>query len=88
MKETFQQAGSLIGGPVGGQLGGLFNRALYALTGFGDYKVQSNALLEETNGPLRLSIEATKSSLCAIVNTLRIFIRLPVPPTHLPRLEI
>lgn len=51
MKETFQQAGSLIGGPVGGQLGGLFNRALYALTGFGDYKVQSNALLEETNGP-------------------------------------
>lgn len=50
MKSQFEDAGNLIGGPLGRQAGGLINRAIYALTGFGDYKVQSNALLE-TNGP-------------------------------------
>lgn len=50
MHSQFKQAGSLIGGPIGEQAGGLINRAIYALTGFGDYQVQSNALLE-TNGP-------------------------------------
>lgn len=49
-KNLYEDAGGIIGGPVGRQLGGLFNRALYALTGFGDYKIQQNALIE-TNGP-------------------------------------
>lgn len=51
MKPAFQAAGNILGGPAGGQVGGLVNRALYALTGFGDYKIHTNALLEETNGP-------------------------------------
>lgn len=50
MKSSFEDAGHIIGGPAGRQVGGLINRAIYALTGFGDYQVQSNALLE-TNGP-------------------------------------
>ena len=36
---------------VGSLVGGLVNRAIYALTGFGDYKIKSNALVHETNGP-------------------------------------
>lgn len=43
--------GGAPGGAIGGALGGLLNRALYSLTGFGDYKIQRNSLLEETNGP-------------------------------------
>lgn len=50
MKGAFEDAGGILGGPVGRQLGGLFNRALYAVTGFGDYNVKRNVLLE-TNGP-------------------------------------
>lgn len=58
-KSGFTNAGAALGSSVGGKsgavagglLGGLLNRALYALTGFGDYKVKSNALLDETNGP-------------------------------------
>ena len=50
MHSAFQDAGGIIGGPVGRQLGGLFNRGLYALTGFGDYQIRKNSLLE-TNGP-------------------------------------
>lgn len=50
MKDTFRQAGHLLGGPLGEQAGGLVNRGLYALTGFGDYDIRSNSLLE-TNGP-------------------------------------
>lgn len=50
MKSQFEDAGGIIGGPVGRQLGGLLNRGIYALTGFGDYKVQKNILME-TNGP-------------------------------------
>lgn len=50
-KGLFEQAGNILGGPIGGQAGGLINRALYALTGFGDYTVRKNVLLEETNGP-------------------------------------
>lgn len=50
-KGLFEQAGNILGGPIGGQAGGLINRALYALTGFGDYTVKKNVLLEETNGP-------------------------------------
>lgn len=46
----FREAGRALAGPVGGALGGLANRALYALTGFGDYQVKNNVLLE-TNGP-------------------------------------
>lgn len=46
--------GGVLGGPagaaLGGALGGLAHKALYALTGFGDYTVQKNVLLE-TNGP-------------------------------------
>lgn len=50
MQGAFRQAGSILGGPIGEQAGGLINRALYALTGFGDYSVRKNVLLE-TNGP-------------------------------------
>lgn len=50
MKSQFEDAGNILGGPLGRQAGGLINRALYAITGFGDYKVKYNTLLE-TNGP-------------------------------------
>lgn len=50
MKRQFEDAGAILGGPVGRQLGGLLNRAVYAVTGFGDYNVKHNVLLE-TNGP-------------------------------------
>lgn len=50
MKGAFEKAGGALGGPVGSVLGGLLNRGLYAITGFGDYVVKSNVLLE-TNGP-------------------------------------
>lgn len=50
MKNQFSDAGGIIAGPVGRQVGGFLNRALYALTGFGDYVVKKNVLLE-TNGP-------------------------------------
>lgn len=50
MKRQFEDAGAILGGPVGRQLGGLLNRAVYAVTGFGDYSVRHNVLLE-TNGP-------------------------------------
>lgn len=50
MKSKFEDIGRTLAGPVGGPLGGLANRALYALTGFGDYTVKSNTLME-TNGP-------------------------------------
>lgn len=61
-KSAFSGAGRLIGGSMaggpgaaaGGLLGGLLNRALYAITGFGDYKIRSNVLLDETNGPPRV----------------------------------
>lgn len=49
-KPYYQAAGALLGGSVGSLAGGLANRAMYALTGYGDYTVKSNALLE-TNGP-------------------------------------
>lgn len=49
-KGLFEAAGNAVAGAPGGALGGLLNRGLYALTGFGDYQVRSNALLE-TNGP-------------------------------------
>lgn len=49
-KSAFQSVGNALGGNTGGHIGGLLNRALYALTGFGDYKVKKNVLLE-TNGP-------------------------------------
>jgi hypothetical protein len=50
-KKLFEAAGSAVGGPVGGYLGGLLNRAIYALTGFGDYQVQQNVLLESNAPP-------------------------------------
>lgn len=50
MRGQFEDAGHIIGGPAGRQVGGLLNRALYAITGFGDYKIKYNTLLE-TNGP-------------------------------------
>lgn len=58
-KKGFSAAGSALGsaiggGPgaaVGGVLGGLLNRAMYALTGFGDYSVRSNVLLESNDPP-------------------------------------
>jgi len=50
MKGVFKQAGHLVGGPIGAQVGGLINRGLYSLTGFGDYQINSNSLIE-TNGP-------------------------------------
>lgn len=58
-KKGFSAAGSALGsaiggGPgaaVGGVLGGLLNRAMYALTGFGDYTVRSNVLLESNDPP-------------------------------------
>lgn len=61
-KEAFSNAGGMIGSSVGGGpgsvvgsvLGGLLNRALYAITGFGDYKIRQNVLLDETNGPPRI----------------------------------
>lgn len=49
-KNTFRAAGSALYGKPGAEVGGLLNRALYALTGFGDYQVKSNSLLE-TGGP-------------------------------------
>lgn len=49
-KGLFEAAGGAVGGPVGSFLGGLINRGLYAITGFGDYKVMKNSLIE-TNGP-------------------------------------
>lgn len=49
-ENAFGDAGHAIAGAPGRALGGLLNRAIYALTGFGDYTVQRNALLE-TNGP-------------------------------------
>lgn len=42
-----------MGSMIGSGLGNLAHSALYALTGFGDYKVQSNTLLE-TNGPPKI----------------------------------
>lgn len=50
-KDEFEKVGSAFGGLPGKHVGGFLNRALYALTGFGDYKVKQNVLLEETNGP-------------------------------------
>ena len=58
-KRAFSNAGSALGAgiagapgaAVGSLVGGLVNRAIYALTGFGDYKIKSNALVHETNGP-------------------------------------
>lgn len=50
MKDQFKAAGSILAGPIGDQVGGLLNRALYAITGFGDYNVKSNILVE-TNSP-------------------------------------
>lgn len=58
-KRAFSNAGSALGAGIGGApgaavgslVGGLVNRAIYALTGFGDYKIKSNALVHETNGP-------------------------------------
>ena len=58
-KKGFSAAGSALGsaiggGPgaaVGGVLGGLLNKAMYALTGFGDYTVRSNVLLESNDPP-------------------------------------
>lgn len=49
-ERQFADIGGTIAGPAGRSMGSALNRALYALTGFGDYQVQSNALLE-TNGP-------------------------------------
>lgn len=56
---SFSHAGAALGAGVGGQpgaavgsaLGGLLNRAIYALTGFGDYKIKKNVLLQESNDP-------------------------------------
>lgn len=59
MKGAFKQAGSILGGPIGEQAGGLINRALYALTGFGDYSIKKNVLLE-TNGPPEIHNRSNK----------------------------
>lgn len=47
---AFKMAGGALGGPVGSALGGLLQKGIYALTGFGDYQIQKN-VLTETNGP-------------------------------------
>lgn len=51
LHNAFRAAGSAFGGRPGAEVGGLLNRALYALTGFGDYTVQQNVLLDESNDP-------------------------------------
>jgi len=48
--DAARAAGGAVGGPLGSALGGLLSRGIYALTGFGDYQVKHNVLME-TNGP-------------------------------------
>ena len=74
MHSAFQDAGGIIGGPVGRQLGGLFNRGLYALTGFGDYQIRKNSLWRPT--VLLLLLIRERSLLFVIVSTLLMFIHL------------
>lgn len=58
-KPVFSKAGSDIGGAIAGNTGAaigniggsLLNRAIYALTGFGDYKIKQNSLIPESNSP-------------------------------------
>lgn len=51
-------AGSVMGGPGGALLGGALGSGLTKMVssvfGLGDYKIQSNAMLQETNGPPRV----------------------------------
>lgn len=49
-ERQFGDVGGAIAGAPGRMVGSALNRAIYALTGYGDYQVKSNALLE-TNGP-------------------------------------
>ena len=78
-KGLFEQAGNILGGPIGGQAGGLINRALYALTGFGDYTVKKTYSWKKPMVLLLSSIGATRSSLFATESISKISMQIPLP---------